>query len=77
MGLLDEIASANHGITACKFARWLEGQDKKYQAELADALNSEFPTNTIWRVLVTKHGHFISAQAFSKHRLKRCACVAA
>ena len=75
MGLLDEIATANHGIGACKFGRWFEEQDKKYQAEIAEALSSEFPTNTIWRVLVGKHGHFVSAQAFSKHRHRRCACV--
>ena len=75
MGLLDEIATATQGITACKFGRWLEEQDSKYQAELADALSSEFPTNTIWRVLINKHGRFVSAQAFSKHRQQRCSCV--
>jgi hypothetical protein len=75
MGLLDEIATANQGIAACKFGRWFEEQDKKYQAELADALSSDFPTNTIWRVLINKHGRFVSAQAFSKHRQQRCACV--
>jgi hypothetical protein len=75
MGLLDEIATVNQGVTVCKFGRWFEVQDPKYQAELADALNSEFPTNTIWRVLISKHGRFVSAQAFAKHRHQRCACV--
>jgi hypothetical protein len=75
MGLLDEIATANQGVTACKFGRWFQEQDKKYQAELADALNSDFPTNTIWRVLVAKHGHFVSANVFAKHRMRGCACV--
>lgn len=77
MGLLDEIAAATQNITVCKFGRWLEEQDTKYQAELADALSSEFPTNTIWRVLVSKHGNFVSASVLAKHRTRGCSCVTA
>lgn len=74
MGLIDEVAAASKPIQECKFGRWLGEQSETYRVEVGKALGSEYPTNVIWRVLVGKHGQFVSASVFARHRDGRCAC---
>lgn len=76
MGLLEDVAAASKPVPVCKTGRWLAGQSEKYRAEIEDAFGSEYATNVIWRVLVAKHGQFVSASVFARHRDGRCACVA-
>lgn len=75
MNLLEEIAAASAPIQECKMGRWLTEQTPEYQAEIREALASDFASNTIWRVLTAKHGVVVSASVFVKHRERRCCCV--
>ena len=74
MGLLDDIEAACKPRTICKFAQWFEEQDEDYQTEISEALDGGFPTRTIWRVLTAKHGQFVSATVFERHRNGVCSC---
>lgn len=74
MGLMEDVQAAAHPVNLCKFARWLIQQDKKYQQEIADVLAGDFNSNVIWRVLASKHGQFVSASVFGRHRRGECSC---
>lgn len=75
MAFLDELAAATNPVQVCKMGRFLAEQTSKYRAEVEEALASEFASNTIWRVLTSKHGNVVSASVLAKHRERRCCCV--
>jgi len=73
MGLMDDIKSVSMSA-GCKVATWIAGLDKSYRAEVLEALASDFPSRTIWRVIVAREGMVFSESVFSRHRKGECGC---
>lgn len=75
MTLMQELKAASKPMQRCKFGRWFDSLDLKYQKEVQEVLESDFSTYTISRVLVKKHPQAFSVDVFIRHREKRCCCV--
>jgi hypothetical protein len=73
MGFMDDLrATSRNG--ECKVARWLDTLDKNYRAEVVEAVGSEYPSKTIWRVIVNRDGMVFSESVFARHRKGECGC---
>lgn len=73
MGLMDDLQAVANA-PGCKVARWLNTLDSKYRAEVLEAVASEYPSKTIWRVIVNRDGIVFSESVFARHRKGECGC---
>lgn len=73
MGFLDDLNSEMAG-RICKIQRWLDTLEGEYGDEVREAVNGDYPSKTVWRVIVQREGVIFSESAFARHKKGECSC---
>lgn len=73
MSFMDDLRAISRS-SECKVARWLDTLKPDYRAEVVEAVRSEYPSKTIWRVIVNRDGMVFSESVFARHRKGECGC---
>jgi len=73
MPLMDDLRAISRN-GECKVARWLGTLEPGYRDEVVEAVGSDYPSRTIWRVIVNRDGMVFSESVFARHRKGECGC---
>ncbi len=73
MGFIDDLRVMSQQ-ERCKVGRWLDTLDETYRGEVEQAIVEQFPSKTMWRVIVNRDGIVFSESVFARHVKGECSC---
>lgn len=73
-GFLEQLQAEVAATPKCKVQRWLDSIKADYRNEILDACAGDYPSSSIWRVIVAREGLIFSQSVFARHRKGLCTC---